>query len=192
VNRLTALVLAALALSACAKHQPRDERPCECGPAAVVDSALLAFLSQARSAHHVADAREAAGDAEGALRTLQRLTEAAKPPGRAPEVDEVLADTFARVAELLSQAGRFDEADVAIAAGLERAAFPNYFRGHLLEVRGAVEERREKALRGRGDGQEAERARERSLVAYEEAMKIQAQVIEESLRRAAPAPSSPK
>lgn len=157
-----------------------------------MDTALLAFLSQARSAHHVADAREASGDGAAALRALRGLTEAVKPPGAPPEVEEVLADTRARMADLLSQAGQFDEADAAIAAGLRNAPGPSYFRGHLMEVRGAVEERREKALRGQGRGQEADSARERSLAAYEEAMKIQAEVIDQSLRRAGPAPSASK
>lgn len=193
MSRALWLVLATLAVTACAKSEPRDERPCECGPAApVVDPALLAFLSQARSAHHVADAREASGDAAAALRALRALTDATKPPGRSPEVDEVLADTRARMADLLSQAGQFDEADAAIVAGLENASATTYFRGHLFEVQGAVEERREKALRVKGHGQEADRARERSLAAYEEAMKIQARVIDETIRRAVPAPSSSK
>lgn len=197
MTRLCWLLLAALPLGACSKNEPRDERPCECGPTTpVVDPALLAFLSQARSAHHVADAHEATGDQGGALAALQALTVAAKPPGKAPEVEEVLADTRARIADLSSQLGRFDDADAAIATGLENAPSPTYFRGHLFEVRGAVEERREKALRAKGDGQEADRARERSLAAYEEAMRIQAQVIRETIDgpagRAAPAPSSSK
>lgn len=188
------LLLGVLSVAACKSNEPRSEQPCECGPTApVVDAALLAFLSQARSAHHVADAREASGDAVAALVALRSVTEAARPPGKAPEVEEVLADTRARIADLLSQMGRFDEADAAVAAGLENAPAVTYFRGHLFEVRGAVEERREKALRAQGRGQEADQARERSLGAYEEAMRIQAQVIQGTLAPgAAPAPSAPK
>lgn len=193
MSRFVLLLLAALAAAACAKAEPPEARPCDGGPtAAVVDPALLAFLSQARSAHHVADAREAAGEREAALKALKSVTTAAKPPGNAPEVEEVLADTRARVADLLSQSGRFEDAEAEIAAGLENAAAPTYFRGHLFEVRGAVEERREKALRVKGDGQEADRARERALSAYEEAMRIQAQVIADSVGRAAPARSPSK
>jgi hypothetical protein len=100
-----------------------------------------------------------------------------------------LADTHARLAELMSRAGRFDQADEELSQGLANARAPSYFRGHLFEVRGLVEERRAKALRGTGRGQEADQARDRSLGAYEEAMKIQAQVIE----GAAPAaPGKPK
>lgn len=182
MKRAWFVLLGALALGACSKNRSRDD----CGPSErVVDPVLLAFLSQARSAHHLADQREASGDTEAALRTLQALTDGPKPAGDAPEVGEVLADTRARMAELLSRAGRFDQAAREVEAGLANARAPSYFRGHLFEVRGLVEERREKALRSSGRVQEADQARERSLSAYEEAMKIQATVIQE----AAPSPS---
>lgn len=176
--------LGALSLGACAKRERSDD----CGPSErVIDPVLLAFLSQARSAHHVADQLEASNDVPGALRALQKLTSSPQPPGAAPEVAEVLADTHARSADLMSRSGRYDQAEEEISAGLDNARTPSYFRGHLFEVRGLVQERREKALRATGRGQEADRARERSLAAYEEAMKIQAQVI----RAAAPAASAP-
>jgi len=168
------LLCAALTLPACSRREPPDD----CGPSErVVDPALLAFLSKARSAHHVADLQETAGDGPAALRALNGLVSGAVPPGNAPEVAEVQADTRARMADLLSQSGRFDQADQEIGLGLEHAKAPTYFRGHLFEVRGLLEERREKALRGKGRGQEADQARDRSLSAYEEAMKIQAEVI---------------
>jgi len=183
---LALLSFGALPLGGCSKRERGDD----CGPSErVVDPVLLAFLSQARAAHHLADEREAKDDVPAALRALQTLTENPKPPGNAPEVDEVLADTRARIADLMSRSGRFDQAEEELDAGLESAKTPSYFRGHLFEVRGLVEERRVKALRGTGRGQEAEQARDRSLGAYEEAMKIQAAVI----RGAAPAGSaSPK
>jgi hypothetical protein len=163
-----------LLLSGCSRKEPRED----CADSArVVDPALLAFLSRARSAHHLADQHEAKGDGAAALRALSGLTSGEVPPGSAPEVEEVLADTRARSADLMSQAGRFDQADEEVTLGLAHAKIPTYFRGHLFEVRGLVEERREKALRGKGRGQEADQARARSLTAYEEAMKIQAQVI---------------
>lgn len=181
-GRAWLVLAAALCLGGCAQERAQD-----CGPTErVVDPVLLAFLSQARSAHHVADRREAESDVAAALRALQAVTDGPKPPGDAPEVGEVLADTRARMADLLSRAGRFDQADREIEAGLASAREPNYFRGHLFEVRGLVEERREKALRGKARGPEADQARQRSLAAYEEAMKIQAEVI----RKAAPAAST--
>jgi hypothetical protein len=180
--RLWAL-MGVLVLSGCSRQEPRED----CGDSVrIVDPALLAFLSKARSAHHVADQKEASGDRAAALRALQSLTAGPIPAGAAPEVEEVLADTRARSAELLSQVGRFDQADEELKQGLDHAKTPTYFRGHLFEVRGLVEERREKALRGNGRGQEADQARIRSLNAYEEAMKIQAQVIGAAAPASAP------
>ena len=173
-STLVLLVCAAVALPACS----RQERSDDCGPTErVVDPALLAFLSKARSAHHAADLQESAGDSAAALTALNGLVNGPVPTDSAPEVDEVLADTRARIADLLSKSGSFDEAEQQIGQGLERARASTYFRGHLFEVRGLLEERREKALRAKGNGQEADQARSRSLNAYEEAMKIQAEVI---------------
>lgn len=161
----------------------------ECGPSErVVDPVLLAFLSQARSAHHAADQREAAGDQSGALRSLQSLVTGPRPPGNAPEVGEVLADTRARIADLLSRSGRFDQAEAEISEGLAVAREPTYFRGHLFEVRGLLEERRAAALGKTGRAAEAEKARDRSLAAYEEAMKIQAAVIQQAAPAGSRAP----
>src|SRR5437016_2815472 len=125
---LLLLLLGALCLSGCS----RQERSDDCGASErVVDPVLLAFLSQARSAHHLADQHEATADVAAALRDLQQLVQAARPPGPAPEVDEVLADTHARIADLMSRAGRFDQADAEITEGLTNAKAPSYFRGHL-------------------------------------------------------------
>jgi hypothetical protein len=169
---------------ACSRAEPDD-----CGPnERVVDPVLLAFLSQARSAHHVADQHEESQDVPGALRALQALVTGPKPPAPTPEVMEVLADTRARIADLLSRSGRFDQADAELNEGLTNARDSSYFRGHLFEVRGLVEERRAKALSSTGRGQEAEKARERSLSAYEEAMRIQAEVIQRAAPTGATAP----
>lgn len=179
--------LVLFALAACSRAE-RDDCPPPQEQQRVVDPILLAFLSQARSAHHIADQREAVGDIPGALRALEGLSKGARPPGAAPEVREVLADTRARVAELLSRSGRFDQAEAEIAEGLAEVKEPSYFRGHLFEVRGLLEERRAKALTGSGRGAEAEKARERSLDAYEEAMKIQSAVIQQAAPAGSAAP----
>jgi hypothetical protein len=190
MNRRARLLGCCLALALCpllgaCSQKPRDD----CGASErVIDPVLLAFLSRARSAHHLADQREADGDVSAALRSLEELTHGALPPGSPPEASEVLADTHARIADLLSRTGEFEQAASEIEAGLKATPTPSYFRGHLFEVRGLLEERREKSLNGAGRTADAQLAHERSLTAYEEAMKIQAEVISQ----AAPAASAPR
>jgi hypothetical protein len=53
----------------------------------------------------------------------------------------------------------------------------SYFRGHLFEVLGLVEERRSSALAARGERPLADRARQRAIDAFEQAINIQDAVI---------------
>jgi hypothetical protein len=148
---------------------------------------LLAFLSRARAAHHVADAADAVADRARAIRALEAIVSGPLPnaPGEmAPEVREVVADTLARLSDLRSGAGDFTSAERDIERGLALVPTPTYFRGHLYEMRGLLEERRSKHLRAGGDDHGAEAARLRALDALETAMKIQADVIEEGLPKA--------
>jgi hypothetical protein len=185
----TALLLLALASSvaACSRHEARAERCPPTDAGTPVDPVLLAFLSRARAAHHVADNQETAGDLAGAVLPLQSLVEGPLPRTSsaelAPEVREVLADTRARLADLRSRQGAFDAALRDAHAGLEMARDPNYFRGHLLETEGLVEERHAKAL-DKTDALAAASTRKRAISLLEQAMSVQSGVIE-----AAPASS---
>jgi tetratricopeptide (TPR) repeat protein len=168
---------------------------CSCEPAAtVVDPTLLAFLSKARAAHHEADLAEEQGDRPRAIRALVRIVEGPRPGGDTPtpEVAEVVADTRARLADLRSAAGDFDRARADVDEGLRLAPAVTHFRGHLVEVRGLVEERRSRALKEKGDEAGATKARDEALKAFEEAIEIQDQVIAEALKQkekgAKPAP----
>jgi tetratricopeptide (TPR) repeat protein len=138
----------------------------------------MSFISSARSAHHLADGREEKGDLPGAEAALVALLDGPLPPKRdAPEVREVLADTRSRLADFKSRRGDFDAALGDVEKGLGLVPEQSYFRGHLFETRGLVEERRTKALAAAGDQTGAEKAKERALAAFEEAMRIQQGVI---------------
>jgi tetratricopeptide (TPR) repeat protein len=173
-----------LAAAGCSRKEPSPS-PITCPDAGqAVDPVLLGFLSAARSAHHKADLLEQNADLAGATRALETLLAGARPPGKHPEVDEVLSDTHARLADLYSRQGQIAQAQRSVGAGLELTPEPTYFRGHLFEVRGLLEERHAEALGKAGKTEEAKQARERALSAFEEAMRIQKHVIE----GAAPAP----
>lgn len=151
--------------------------------AAVVDTELLAYLSEARALHHQADLRRDAGDLPGAIAAVERLVAARTPhPGqKLPEVEEVLADAHARLAELRLEKGDLAAAADAAQKGLAHAPDVSYFRGHLVEMEGLVEEKRAAELADAGKPDEASAARARSIQLFEDVVHIQDQVIQRSL-----------
>lgn len=174
---LLALVVAFGVVPACSREGTDD------GNAAVVDTEIMAFLSEARALHHQANMKEESGDVPGAVAAMDRLVAAKRPhPERkAPEVEEVLADAYARLAELRLRRGELDPAASAVKNGLDHVADATYFRGHLIEVQGLVEEARAAQLTDAGKPEEASKARERAIALLEEVVKIQEQVIQGSL-----------
>ena len=187
---LVALVLGALlvALSAafgvvpaCSRHDGGG------GDGTPVDTEIMAFLSEARALHHEATLEEESGDLAGAVNAMDRLVAARRPhPERKgamspPEIEEVLADAYARLAELRLKKGELDGAAGAVKSGLEHVAEATYFRGHLVEVQGLVEEARAAQLADAGDAVQAAKAREHAIQLLEEVVKIQDQVIQRSL-----------
>jgi len=146
---------------------------------AVVDTELLAFLSLARAHHHEANIAEQDGDFAGAVAALKKIVDAPKPhPGqRFPEVEEVLSDTYARMAELELEQNDVAAAQHDVETGLLHVTEPTYFRGHLLEVYGIVEETRTNQLRDAGNDAEAEKAKAHAKELLREAVDVQEKVI---------------
>ncbi len=183
MRRLAALALVLLVLGPVACSRGEEQTPVLCidtDGGKPVSPSLLAFLSRARAAHHRADLQEEKGDLAAARRDLSAITDGTTPQG-APEVDEVLADTHSRLADLASRAGEFDAAGRHRQRGLALATAPTYFRGHLFEVKGVVAQRRAAKLASDGDERAAAVAKQEALAAYEESMRIQAEVIDRAL-----------
>lgn len=180
---LLALSVAFGVVPACSRHDggADDGTP--------VDTEIMAFLSEARALHHEANLKEESNDLAGAIDAMARLVSARRPhPERkgamsSPEVEEVLADAYARLAELRLKKGELEGAAGAVKSGLEHAAEATYFRGHLVEVQGLVEEARAAQLADAGNAAEAARAREHAIQLLEEVVKIQDQVIQRSLSK---------
>ena len=181
---LTALLLALglgfAATPGCSRHDGSAD-----DGTAAVDTEIMAFLSEARALHHQANLAEEGSDLAGAIRAMDRLVTARRPhPERkTPEVEEVLADAYARLAELRLKKGELDSAAVAVKSGLEQVAEATYFRGHLIEVQGLIEEAWAAQLADAGRAEEAKQARERAIQLLEEVVKIQDQVIQRSLAK---------
>ena len=148
-----------------------------------IDIDVMAFLSAARACHHEANVREDSGDLSGAIDALQKLVTMKTPHPGTPiaEVEEVLADAYARLAELRIRAKDLDAAGKDVDAGLAHAKDPTYFRGHLLEVKGVVEEERAKVLDAAGKKDEAKEARARAIKLFDEVVGIQMKVIDKTL-----------
>lgn len=176
---------------ACQRADERESAPVQVCPevdaGTVVDPALLAFLSRARAAHHLADLAEEKKDLDEALRVLTEFAKDKPPPDRA-EAEEVLADTYARVAELESQLGRFDAANANVERGLGFAKGTTYYLGHLFEIKGVVAERRAKKLRADGEAEAARLAERDAVKAFERSMQIQEKVLDELLKSKDDAP----
>ena len=145
----------------------------------VVDTELLAVLSLARAHHHEANILEQGGDLQGAILALRKIADAPKPhPGQQlPEVEEVLADTYARIAELEMESHDTAAARHDVETGLLHATTPTYFRGHLLEVFGIVEDARFAELADAGRDAEATEARTHALALLRQAVDVQEGVI---------------
>ncbi len=187
MKRAALLLGCVLALGGCSHARTEPAPRCtELDAGSPVDPVLLAFLSRARAAHHLADDHEGAGELALAVAPLATLVAGPLPrengPELAPEVREVLADTRARLADLRSRQGAFEEALADVRAGLELTREPNYFKGHLLETEGLVEERQAKALE-LSDPAQAATLRKRAIDLLEQAMAVQSGVIQSTANR---------
>lgn len=185
ITAIAAIVLGWLLVPSCS----RTTSVCNDGESteSPVDPTLLAFLSRARAAHHMADLRED-DDAAGAIAALSAVVDGPIPDhkGVTPaEAREVLADTQARLADLESRLFRFDSALRRIGLALGWVPDIGYFRGHLFETRGLVEQRYAEQLAKSEHPAESAAAKARALAAFETAMQIQAEVIRQT-------PSNPR
>lgn len=182
-----------ITLAACDRPNPT---PDSCPPvpalsAPPIDRALLAFLSKAKAAHHQADLAQDDGDQSGAIVALQALVEGPRPGGEnsAIEIREVMADSRARLAGLLSAKAKHDAAEAQLRRGLAELPERNVYRGRLMEMLGVVEEGRYRAFKAAGENDKATRAKVRAVRAFGGAIAIQDEVIRRLLP---PLPTAPE
>lgn len=201
---LVGMLALALALTPACTRTQRECPDAETGEPPI-DPTLLAFLSRARAAHHIADLKEDS-DSTGAIAALAAVVDGPVPgrADRAPaEAREVMADTQARIADIQSRLFRFDDALRRIESALGWVPETSYFRGHLFETRGLVEQRQADEFAKSNRPNEALAAKVRALTAFETAMQIQANVIRKTpldssgnptpalVQTSVPAPSAP-
>jgi hypothetical protein len=180
---IAAMLILALASTGCSGRDRGETGGAASVAAPPVDTMLMAYLSKARSLHHLADMREEDGDLRGAVAELDKLMTTPVPGGAQPMLEalEVLADTYARTAELRGQLGEFDAAERDLQQGLLHAPKVSFFEGHLYEVRGVIEQKRAKALADKGDKDGSEKQRRKAFEDFDLAGRIQDKVIERLL-----------
>lgn len=180
VGSLVGLLLSTMVLH-CAKSDGGAAARSDAGTP--VDTEVMAFLSEARALHHETNVHEDSGELKEGIASLDRLVHAKRPHEgtKVPEVEEVLADTYARVADLRLRAGDVDGASRDVREGMTHAPDPTYFRGHLLEVDGIVEEARGANLADAGKREEAQKARSHAIERLREAVEVQERVVTASL-----------
>ncbi len=180
---VTTILAVAIALLGTACERSDAGRATAPDAGAPFDVETMAFLSEARALHHEANVNEDQGNVRGSIAAVERIVHAKRPHGdrASPEIEEVLADAYARLAELDLRAGDADAASRAASDGLTHAKETTYFRGHLLEVEGVVEESRAALLADAGDQAGAARARSSAMRLLEEAVSVQGRVIEAAL-----------
>lgn len=179
--RMALSVVIAMSALGCARNERAAHGTTDAGVA--VDVPLVAFLSQARALHHEASVHEADDDLPAAIAALDRLTHAMPPERSAsqPEVNEVLADAFARLAELHARLGDFAAAQRDVDDGLRHAREANYYRGHLLEVAGILKESVAARYADAGQVELARQTRNDAVGLLRQAVAIQERVISASL-----------
>jgi len=180
--------LVPLAVLGCAKSRaPISVEPREDG-GTPIDTDVMAYLSLARSLHHQANLSEDDRDLPGAVAPLEHLVHAPEPHegAKVPEVEEVLADTYARMAELRLRMGDLVTAEANVREGLQHAPEPTYFRGHLLEVLGVIDEARASSLADAGQVAAAEQARSKARELLKQAVSVQEEVLAHATGDASP------
>jgi len=177
-------VVCLFALAACAREPASRSHPLALEAGVPIDNELMAYLSMARARHHQANLEED-DNLPTAIASLEKLTMAPRPhpQEKIPEIEEVLADTFARLAELELRIPDVTAATEGVRQGLLHATEPSYFRGHLLEVGGLVEEAREASLRDAGSTAAASAARKKAFDLFQQAVNVQELVVQSSLRK---------
>jgi hypothetical protein len=177
----TALAIVAL-LGGCAQRERMSAARALTDGGVAIDTQVMAYLSEARALHHVANLAED-DDVPRAIAALDQLTHAARPhpDDRVPEIEDVLADTYARKAELHVRQGELGKASASVTEGLKHAPGPGFFRGHLLEVQGITEEARAAELRDAGQVAAAAEAKARAFDLLHQAVLVQERFVSESL-----------
>ena len=144
-------------------------------PENALSEALMLSLGQARNYHHKADLLVSVGKLDEAADAVAKVLEIAFP-AKAPESEDVLSDTRARLAKLRVMQDRLDEAMTLVDEGISASSRESFFLANLYTVRGEIFEA--KARVAEPNSQEAREAKLDAIKAFDASIQINKPLLE--------------
>ncbi len=186
--RWTTAVVALLALAVgCAQRpsekSPENTRTALVEPENALSEELMICLGQARNFHHKADVLLDDDNIEAAAIAIARILEIPFPED-APESEDALLDTRARLAKLHIELGHLDDAMSIVDSGIAAATRRSFFLANLHTVRGEVFEAIGKSAEP--GSSEQNRAKMQAIEALDRSIAINNELLE-TLKQMSPA-----
>lgn len=132
---------------------------------------LMAVLAAARGHHHQADIHLRQGELDAAIAKVRAIL-ALGLDSRWPEAEEVRVDATARLAKLLLQGEKPEEALKLVDVELAKDLRPSFYQANLHSVRGELLEARVKVLDQKGEKEQAKTMAREALAAFERSIRI--------------------
>jgi tetratricopeptide (TPR) repeat protein len=174
-------LLALLALAQCGKESTSTPPP-ERGPITelaepenALSEALMVSLGQARNYHHKADLLLRAGKTDEAVAAVEAVLAISFPP-EAPESEDVILDTHARLAKLRILQNKLAEALSLVDEGIGISTRDSFFLANLHTVRGEVFEATANAAEPNSEA--AKEATMNAISAFDASIKINERLLE--------------
>ena len=171
---------AVLALATCGKESspppPEGSAVTQLAePENALTESLMIALGQASNYHHKADLLQREGKIDEAAAAVEAVLKISFPAD-APESEDVILDTHARLAKLRLLQKRPDEALSLVDEGIAMSTRDSFFSANLHTVRGQVFEA--KAMAAEPDSDEAKQAAVDAISAFDASIKINEGLLE--------------
>ncbi len=141
-------------------------------PADALSKELMASLGQAQNFHSKADVLIDNGELEQAAATLAMIFEIPFPKD-APEAEDVMADTRARLGKLDIELGKLDEGLALVDEGIATSTRPSFYLANLHTVRGQILQAKANAeAEAGGDPEAVKSARVEAIKALDQSIQI--------------------
>ncbi len=180
VTRTSVILLALLAFSVgCSNESPSDSSQrgaltALTEPENALSEELMLCLGQAKNFHHKADVFLSEGKLSEAADEVAKIMDIPFPTD-APESEDALLDTRARLAKLRTEQGQLDEALELVDDGIASATRKSFFLANVYTVRGEIFEAKAAAAEA---GSEASRhAKIEAITAFDSSIEINDQLL---------------